>query len=199
MIILRKKPKTIKKVLLKGKSLLLDETLDNWKRYIDNPGKAVNENIVDIIEHPVASGIESVVEGGLGVIGKIPGLKVPGVSKASKKVEDIVLPNKIKNILSDKSKKYKNSNIANKIESGINKAVNKGKSTVTALNKSFSDREKVPAEIENKARKQGVIQKDSKGVWRIISLKTHPAEYWDAHYKTREDAEKALGAYHANK
>lgn len=196
MIILRKKPKTIKKVLLKGKSLLLDETLDNWKRYIENPGKAVNENIVDIIEHPISSGIESVVEGSLGVIGKIPGLKVPGVSRASKKVEDIVLPNKIKDILSDKSKEYKNSNIANKIESGVNKVIDKGKSKIL---KSFSDREKVPAEIENKARKQGVIQKDSNGVWRIISLKTHPAEYWDAHYKTREDAEKALGAYHANK
>ena len=63
----------------------------------------------------------------------------------------------------------------------------------------FSEREKVPAEIEKKAREEGVIQKDSKGVWRIISLKTHPAEYWNAHYKTKEDAEKALDAYHANK
>lgn len=196
MIILRRKPKTIKKVLLKGKSLLLDETLDNWKRYIDNPGKAINENIVDIIEHPVASGIESVVEGGLGVIGKIPGLKVPGVSKAGKKVEDVILSDKVKKILADKSKEYKNSNTASKVESGVNKVIDKGKSKIL---KSFSDREKVPANIENKARKQGVIQKDSNGVWRIISLKTHPAEYWDAHYKTREDAEKALGAYHANK
>lgn len=41
--------------------------------------------------------------------------------------------------------------------------------------------------------------KDSNGAWRIISLKTSPAEYWDAHYDTREDAEKALAAYHANK
>lgn len=63
----------------------------------------------------------------------------------------------------------------------------------------FSEREKVPSNIEKKAREEGVIQKDSNGSWRIISLKTSPAEYWNAHYKTRESAEKALSAYHANK
>lgn len=65
--------------------------------------------------------------------------------------------------------------------------------------KRFSDREKVPADIEKKAKEEGVIQKDKNGSWRIISLKTSPAEYWNAHYKTRESAEKALSAYHANK
>lgn len=65
--------------------------------------------------------------------------------------------------------------------------------------KNYSGREKVPQDIAEKARKSGVVQKDSNGVWRIISLKTSPAEYWDAHYDTREDAEKALAAYHANK
>lgn len=65
--------------------------------------------------------------------------------------------------------------------------------------KNYSGREKVPQAIVEKARKSGVVQKDSNGVWRIISLKTSPAEYWDAHYDTREDAEKALAAYHANK
>ena len=65
--------------------------------------------------------------------------------------------------------------------------------------KNYSGREKVPQSIAEKARKSGVVQKDSNGVWRIISLKTSPAEYWDAHYDTREDAEKALAAYHANK
>ena len=65
--------------------------------------------------------------------------------------------------------------------------------------KNYSGREKVPHAIAEKARKSGVVQKDSNGVWRIISLKTSPAEYWDAHYDTREDAEKALAAYHANK
>lgn len=65
--------------------------------------------------------------------------------------------------------------------------------------KNYSSREKVPQAIAEKARKSGVVQKDSNGVWRIISLKTSPAEYWDAHYDTREDAEKALAAYHANK
>ena len=65
--------------------------------------------------------------------------------------------------------------------------------------KNYSGREKVPQAIAEKERKSGVVQKDSNGVWRIISLKTSPAEYWDAHYDTREDAEKALAAYHANK
>lgn len=63
----------------------------------------------------------------------------------------------------------------------------------------YSGREKVPQAIAEKAKKFGVIQKDSSGVWRIISLKTSPAEYWDAHYDSKEDAEKALAAYHANK
>ena len=66
-------------------------------------------------------------------------------------------------------------------------------------NKNYSEREKVPANIAEKARKEGVVQKDSNGVWRIISLKTSPAEYWNAHYDSKEDAEKALSAYHANK
>lgn len=65
--------------------------------------------------------------------------------------------------------------------------------------KNYSGREKVPQAIAEKARKSGVVQKDSNGAWRIISLKTSPAEYWDAHYDTREDAEKALAAYHVNK
>jgi len=65
--------------------------------------------------------------------------------------------------------------------------------------KNYSGREKVPQAIEEKARKTGVVQKDSTGTWRIISLKTSPAEYWNAHYDSKEDAEKALAYYHANK
>lgn len=60
-------------------------------------------------------------------------------------------------------------------------------------------REKVPADIAKRGREEGVIQKDDNGDWRIISYKTNPPEYWDAHYETRSDAEKALDAYHANK
>lgn len=67
------------------------------------------------------------------------------------------------------------------------------------LRKIYSDREKVPSDIEKKAREEGVVQKDKNGIWRIISLKSHPAEYWDAHYDTKEDAENALKAYHLNK
>lgn len=65
--------------------------------------------------------------------------------------------------------------------------------------KLYSAREKVPGDIAEKAKKEGVIQKDKNGSWRIISFKTSPPEYWNAHYDTKEDAEKALQAYHANR
>ena len=65
--------------------------------------------------------------------------------------------------------------------------------------KRFSERDKVPQDIAEKAKRDGVIQKDSSGTWRIISFKSRPPEFWDAHYDTKADAEKALGAYHANK
>ena len=57
-------------------------------------------------------------------------------------------------------------------------------------------REKVPASILNKARKDGVVQKDSKGQWRIIALKS--GTYWNQVYKSKENAESALRAYHSN-
>ena len=79
---------------------------------------------------------------------------------------------------------------------GIQAAIKKNKE---AKAKQFSDREKVPSDIAKEGKKSGVIQKDKKGYWRIISYKTNPPEFWDAHYDTREDAEKALDAYHANK
>ena len=63
--------------------------------------------------------------------------------------------------------------------------------------KVFSGREKVSKEKLKEAKKTGVIQKDSNGNWRIISLKA--GEYWDAKYSSREKAEAALAAYHANR
>lgn len=63
--------------------------------------------------------------------------------------------------------------------------------------KEFSGREKVPAKILKKAKEDGVIQRDSNGDWRIISMKS--GEYWNAKYSSREKAESALSAYHANK
>lgn len=65
--------------------------------------------------------------------------------------------------------------------------------------KSFSEREIVPRDIALKGKKEGVVQQDHNGDWRIISYKQNPPEFWDAHYDTKEDAEKALGAYHAQK
>lgn len=60
-------------------------------------------------------------------------------------------------------------------------------------------REKVPFDIAEKGRTEGVVQKDRDGDWRIISFKQSPPEFWDAHYDSKGDAEKALSAYHANK
>lgn len=66
-------------------------------------------------------------------------------------------------------------------------------------NKKFSGREIVDKETAERGRKEGVIQKKPNGKWGIISYKTNPPEFWDANYDTKESAEKALGAYHANK
>lgn len=60
-------------------------------------------------------------------------------------------------------------------------------------------REKVPSDIAAEGKRSGVIQKDKNGSWRIISYKTNPPEFWDAHYDSKEEAEKALAAYHANR
>lgn len=43
----------------------------------------------------------------------------------------------------------------------------------------------------------GCIEQDSEGNWRIISNKT--GEYWKQKYESREKAENALKAYHANR
>ena len=66
-------------------------------------------------------------------------------------------------------------------------------------NKSFSGREIVNKETAERGKKEGVIQKKPNGKWGIISYKTNPPEFWNADYDTKESAEKALGAYHANK
>ena len=60
-------------------------------------------------------------------------------------------------------------------------------------------RDKVPSDIAKEGKISGVVQRDKSGDWRIISYKTNPPEFWDAHYKSKADAESALGAYHANK
>lgn len=65
--------------------------------------------------------------------------------------------------------------------------------------KLYSKHEKVPSDIAKKGKKSGVVQKDKNGKWRIISYKTNPPEFWDAHYDSKSDAESALAAYHANK
>lgn len=58
------------------------------------------------------------------------------------------------------------------------------------------DREDASPELIEKAKKSGVIQKVGDD-WRIIAVKKK--KLWDAHYQSKEKAEKALAAYHANK
>lgn len=78
----------------------------------------------------------------------------------------------------------------------VKKQEEKGKIDTSKM---FSSREKVPSDIAREGKKSGVVQKDRNGNWRIISYKTNPPEFWNAHYNSKEDAEKALSAYHANK
>lgn len=61
------------------------------------------------------------------------------------------------------------------------------------------DREIVPKDIAEKGRKEGVIQKDKNGKWRIISYKANPPRFWDSKCDTREECEAQLAAYHARK
>lgn len=64
--------------------------------------------------------------------------------------------------------------------------------------KMFSDdREKVPEDILEKAKRNGVVQQDREGRWRIINRKK--GVYWDSHYESKEKASAALRGYYANK
>ena len=65
--------------------------------------------------------------------------------------------------------------------------------------KNPGDREIVPKDIAEKGRKEGVIQQDKNGKWRIISYKTDPPTFWNSTYETKEKAEESLRAYQANK
>lgn len=61
----------------------------------------------------------------------------------------------------------------------------------------FSDtRENASPELIEKAKTSGVIQKVN-GEWRIVAIKKK--KLWNAHYKSKENAEAALRGYQANK
>ena len=47
-----------------------------------------------------------------------------------------------------------------------------------------------------KAKVEGVIQKDENGDWRIVSIKK--GNLWPGHYKSKESAKKCLNYYHKN-
>jgi hypothetical protein len=64
-------------------------------------------------------------------------------------------------------------------------------------NKSYSEREKVPDDILEKAKKEGVVQKDHQGRWRIVSIQKK--EFWDAIYPSKERGREALAAFHIHK
>ena len=90
-----------------------------------------------------------------------------------------------------------------KAEKKVNKILNKSaKDMKEAAEKLYSkqDREVVPDDIVEKVKNGGgVIQKDHNGDWRIVSMKTNPPTFWDAHYDSKASARKALGGYFANK
>ena len=62
-------------------------------------------------------------------------------------------------------------------------------------------REEVPKKIVKKAKKSGVVQRDSNGNWRIINMHgpQGKAIYWKPVYKSKESAENCLRAYQAGK
>ena len=67
------------------------------------------------------------------------------------------------------------------------------------FSKKEDNREIVPSDIAEKGKKEGVIQKDKNGNWRIISFRAKPPRFWDAKYETKAKAEAALKAYQANR
>lgn len=83
----------------------------------------------------------------------------------------------------------------------INKSIKNGEFPVKLLrSKKFSkidDRENVPPDILEKAKVEGVIQKDHNGDWRIVAIKKR--KFWTPKYTSRANAESALKAYQANK
>jgi len=61
-------------------------------------------------------------------------------------------------------------------------------------------RELVPKKIVKKAKKSGVVQKDSDGNWRIINMHGPQGPiYWAPKYSSKEKAENCLRAYQAGK
>ena len=77
--------------------------------------------------------------------------------------------------------------------------MNKEKEESEQKTYSKQDREVVPDDIANKARKEGVVQKKPNGKWGIISFKTNPPTWWDAEYDSEESAKKGLSGYFVNK
>jgi hypothetical protein len=75
--------------------------------------------------------------------------------------------------------------------------VKEGMSKLFSRGFSAGPREKVSAEMLKKAKTDGVVQKKPNGAWGIISIKA--GEWWTPDYDTKDKAEKALQAYHANK
>lgn len=62
-------------------------------------------------------------------------------------------------------------------------------------------REAVPKKIVKKAKKSGVVQKDSNGNWRIINMngpEGHPV-YWVPKYKSKESASAALRSFESGR
>jgi hypothetical protein len=73
-----------------------------------------------------------------------------------------------------------------------------GSDRVEVSDKTFSEpREKVSAEMLEKAKTEGVVQQKPNGKWGIISIEA--GEWWKPDYESEDKAKNALEAYHANK
>jgi len=92
------------------------------------------------------------------------------------------------------------------VEEKVNKILDKSAKEMKEKQFSKQVREVVPQDIVEKVKNGGgVIQKDHKGNWRIISMKTKTnksgkPEFWsNAKFKTKAQAEDCLQAYWVNK
>jgi hypothetical protein len=131
--------------------------------------------------------------------------KGTGAEEITDKIINKSKKNELSKLGKETDKKIRKAVSGTGAEEKVNKILDK--STKEMKEKQFSkqDREVVPQDIVEKVKNGGgVIQKDHKGSWRIISMKTKTnksgkPEFWSGHYDSKKDAKAALGNYWKNK
>lgn len=142
--------------------------------------------------------------GGAGILALGTGIAA-GVKKASEKKRKIEEAKK--RIIGEKvDKDVRRAVKGTEAEEKVNKILDKSGKEMREVNFSKTAREVVPEDIVKKVKDGGgVIQKDHKGKWRIISMKTKTnksgkPEFWNnAKFKTKTEAQDCLQAYWVNK